>query len=76
MTLIDGRTLTTRFDSGVPSRDLAAQGRRLAAKFFSLVEPVLGRARAEQIAGAVSDFDRLERVSELTRLCVPEAAMP
>jgi 2-methylcitrate dehydratase PrpD len=74
--LLDGRTLTTRFDSGVPSSDLAAQGRRLVAKFFSLVEPVLGRPRAEQIAGAVFAFDRLERASDLTRLCVPEAAMP
>jgi 2-methylcitrate dehydratase PrpD len=74
--LLDGRTLTTRFDSGVPSSDLAAQGRRLVAKFFSLVEPVLGRPRAEQIAGAVIAFDRLERASDLTRLCVPEAAMP
>jgi 2-methylcitrate dehydratase PrpD len=76
VTLIDGRTLTTRFDSGVPNRDLGAQGHRLAAKFFNLVEPVLGRARAEQIAGAVGAVDRLERVSDLTRLCVPQAAMP
>jgi 2-methylcitrate dehydratase PrpD len=74
--LFDGRTVTTRFDSGLPASDLAAQGRRLAAKFFSLADPVLGRARAEQIAQAIRAFDRLERVSDLTRLCVPEVAAP
>jgi 2-methylcitrate dehydratase PrpD len=76
VTLVDGRTVTTRFDSGVPVSDLAAQGRRLAAKFFSLADPVLGRARAEQIAGAIRAFDQLERVSDLTRLCVPQATTP
>jgi 2-methylcitrate dehydratase PrpD len=76
VTLLDGRTVTTRFDSGVPASDLAAQGRRLEAKFFSLVDPVLGRVRAEQIAHAVRAFDRIERVNDLTRLCVPETATP
>jgi 2-methylcitrate dehydratase PrpD len=74
VTLVDGRTVTTRHDSGVPANDLAAQGRRLAAKFFGLADPVLGRARAELIAAAVADFDRYEKVGDLTRLCVPEAA--
>src|SRR5579883_642732 len=71
VTLEDGRRFETRHDSGIPAADLAAQGERLDAKFMSLAEPVLGRARARDVADAVAAMDTLPKVSTLTRLCVP-----
>ncbi len=73
VTSADGRSFQARHDSGIPASDLAAQGRRLQAKFMSLAEPVLGRARAEALAAAVEDLDRLSSVAELTRLSAPVA---
>ena len=69
--LRDGRTMQTRHDSGVPASDIAAQGVRVEAKFFSLAEPIIGRAQAERLAAAVHELDGLERVDGLTRLSVP-----
>ncbi|HXZ01089.1 MAG TPA: MmgE/PrpD family protein [Stellaceae bacterium] len=69
--LADGRVLRARHDSGVPASDLAAQGRRLEAKFMSLAAPVLGGAQAGRLAAAVAGLDRLGSIAELTRLCVP-----
>src|SRR5579883_1366056 len=69
--LSDGLRVETRHDSGVPAADLAAQGRRLDAKFMSLAEPVLGRARAWDLAEAVAAIDTLPSVGELMRLCAP-----
>src|ERR1051325_2456675 len=43
--LSDGRVLRAAHDAGVPSADISAQGERLAAKFATLAEPVLGAAR-------------------------------
>src|SRR5579883_3310262 len=71
VTLEDGRRFETRHDSGIPAADLAAQGERLDAKFMSLAEPVLGRARARDVADAVAAIDTLPKVGALTRLCVP-----
>jgi len=76
VTLVDGRTVTQRHDSAEPTCDLDAQGHRLAAKFFSLADPVLGRARAERIAAVVAAFDRHQKVNDLTELCVPQVATP
>jgi 2-methylcitrate dehydratase PrpD len=67
----DGRRLQARHDSGVPASDIAAQGLRVEAKFYSLAEPVIGRAQAERLAAAVHGLDGLPRVDELTRLAVP-----
>jgi 2-methylcitrate dehydratase PrpD len=39
----DGRVLRATHDAGVPGGDVEQQGRRLAAKFERLVEPVLGK---------------------------------
>jgi 2-methylcitrate dehydratase PrpD len=69
--LADGRVLKARHDSGVPATDLAAQGRRLEAKFTSLAVPVLGQAQAARLADAVASLDRFGSVAELTRLAVP-----
>jgi 2-methylcitrate dehydratase PrpD len=48
--LADGRRLRARHDAGIPAADIAQQGRRLAAKFDSLVEPVLGSSRTRECA--------------------------
>jgi len=71
VTLADGRVIEARHDSGIPADDLAAQQRRLEAKFMSLAEPVIGRSRAEQLAACVAALDELGSLDELTRLCVP-----
>ena len=71
VTLTDGRSVETRYDSGMPATDLDAQERRLQAKFMSLAAPVLGRAPAERLVAAVASLDRLASIGELTRLCVP-----
>jgi 2-methylcitrate dehydratase PrpD len=71
LTLADGRVLAARHDSGVPAKDLDAQGSRLEAKFLSLAAPVLGEKQAEQLAAAVAAVDELGSIAELTRLCVP-----
>jgi hypothetical protein len=71
VTLDDGRVVEARHDSGIPADDLAAQQRRLEAKFMSLAEPVLGRSRAEQLVACVAGLDELASLDDLTRLCVP-----
>jgi 2-methylcitrate dehydratase PrpD len=71
VTLDDGRVVEARYDSGIPAADLAAQQRRLEAKFMTLAEPVVGRSRAEQLVACVAALDGLGSLDELTRLCVP-----
>jgi 2-methylcitrate dehydratase PrpD len=71
VTLADGRVIEARHDSGIPADDLAAQQRRLEAKFMSLAEPVIGRSRAAQLVACVASLDELGSLDELTRLCVP-----
>jgi 2-methylcitrate dehydratase PrpD len=70
VTLADGRVIEARHDAGIPADDLAAQERRLEAKFMSLAEPVIGRSRAEQLIACVASLDELGSLDELTRLCV------
>jgi 2-methylcitrate dehydratase PrpD len=71
VTLADGRSAEASHDSSTPATDLAAQGRRLEAKFMALAAPVLGEKAAERLAQAVADLDSIGSMTELTRLCVP-----
>ncbi|MFZ3235881.1 MAG: MmgE/PrpD family protein [Stellaceae bacterium] len=66
--LADGRRVAARRDSGIPAADIAEQGRRLAAKFDSLVEPVMGGARARELRETIADLDTLGDIGALTRL--------
>jgi len=66
--LVDGRHLSARHDAGIPARDIAAQGERLAAKFDALVEPVLGAPRTRELREMISDLDSLGAIGNLTRL--------
>jgi 2-methylcitrate dehydratase PrpD len=66
--LVDGRRVAARHDSGVPADDIAAQGRRLAAKFDALVEPVLGAPRARELREMVLALDDIPDIGRLARL--------
>jgi 2-methylcitrate dehydratase PrpD len=66
--LADGRHLKARHDAGLPAADIAEQGRRLAAKFDSLVEPVLGAARARELHETIAGLDSLADIGTLARL--------
>jgi 2-methylcitrate dehydratase PrpD len=56
-----GQTAEATFDVAIPDRDLDRQGERLAAKFHSLADPVIGTERAaalqRNIAGLDEDHD-------------------
>jgi 2-methylcitrate dehydratase PrpD len=65
---VDGRRLTARHDAGIPAADIAEQGARLAAKFDSLVEPLLGAPRARELREMISGFDGVADVGTLGRL--------
>jgi 2-methylcitrate dehydratase PrpD len=67
----DGAQRTASHDSGVPSSDIAAQGRRIAGKFDSLVEPVLGAQRAAALRGVIAELDAAGDVATLVALCAP-----
>jgi 2-methylcitrate dehydratase PrpD len=66
--LTDGNRLTARHDAGVPAADIADQGRRLAAKFDALVEPVLSAPRTRELRETIAGLDRLTNVAELAEL--------
>jgi 2-methylcitrate dehydratase PrpD len=68
VTLADGRRVSARHDAGIPATDIAEQGRRLAAKFDALVEPVLGAPRTRDLRQMVAGLDGLVEICSLTRL--------
>jgi 2-methylcitrate dehydratase PrpD len=63
-----GNRLTARHDAGIPAADIADQGRRLAAKFDALVEPVLGAPRARELSETIAGLDHLADVADLAKL--------
>lgn len=66
--LASGNRLTARHDAGIPAADIADQGRRLAAKFDALVEPLLGAPRARELRETIAGLDHLTNIAELARL--------
>ncbi len=64
----DGKRVSARHDAGVPAADIAEQGRRLAAKFDALVEPVLGAPRARELRQMVAGLDGLAQIGSLGQL--------
>jgi 2-methylcitrate dehydratase PrpD len=68
VTLADGRDFEARHDSGIPAADVAAQGRRIEAKYLSLVVPVLGESAARRLMASVARLDALPSITELTAL--------
>jgi 2-methylcitrate dehydratase PrpD len=68
--LVDGRRPMARHDAGIPASDIADQGRRLAAKFDSLVEPVLGAPRTRELRETIAGLDSLADIGTLARLAM------
>jgi 2-methylcitrate dehydratase PrpD len=66
--LADGNRLTARHDAGIPAADIIDQGRRLAAKFDALVEPLHGAPRARELRETIAGLDHLADVASLTKL--------
>ena len=66
--LVDGRRVTARHDAGIPAADISEQGERLAAKFDTLVEPVLGAPRARELREMIAGLDNAAEVRSLARL--------
>jgi len=66
--LADGKRVTARHDAGIPAADIEEQGRRLAAKFDALVEPVLGAPRARELRETIVGLDSLTDIGSLTGL--------
>ena len=52
-----GQSAETTFDVAIPDSDLERQGARLAAKFHSLADPVIGAARAAALQRNISRLD-------------------
>ena len=69
LVLTDGRSVSTSYDAGVPASDIDEQGGRIAEKFASLAEPMLGRAKANDLLGQVSRLDQLSDLRGVMRLC-------
>jgi 2-methylcitrate dehydratase PrpD len=69
LVLTDGRSVSTSYDSGIPASDVQEQGRRLAEKFTSLAEPVLGGARTRDLIGEIERFETLSDLRTMMRLC-------
>jgi len=63
-----GERLTARRDVNAPERDLAAQARRLEAKFRLLAIPVLGADATERLCAAVRRLEPDRPVRELMAL--------
>ena len=66
--LRDGRTLEGDHDAGVHAGDVAAQGKKLMAKFNALCRPLLGEERTGKLAAGVDAIDGAGSVAELMAL--------
>jgi 2-methylcitrate dehydratase PrpD len=66
--LADGNRVTARHDAGIPAADIVDQGRRLAAKFDALVEPLHGAPRTRELRETIAGLDHLADVASLTKL--------
>jgi 2-methylcitrate dehydratase PrpD len=69
LVLTDGRRVAASHDAGVPASDIDEQGGRLAEKFTSLAEPILGREKARDLLGEIGRIDALSDLHGLMRLC-------
>jgi 2-methylcitrate dehydratase PrpD len=63
--LKDGRELLAETNVGIPASDVAAQGEKLRAKFHSLAEPVIGRARTGEALRLIERFEALDNLKLL-----------
>ncbi|HXP30876.1 MAG TPA: MmgE/PrpD family protein [Stellaceae bacterium] len=66
--LVSGRSVEAGHDSGVPAADVAAQGRRIEAKFMSLAAPAIGETQAGALMRKVARLDDVASIAEVTAL--------
>lgn len=66
-----GRRVEAEADTGVPASDLGEQRERLRHKFDALASPLLGPARAQELAAAALAIDELACGSRLLELARP-----
>jgi 2-methylcitrate dehydratase PrpD len=66
--LFDGRRIAARHDAGIPAADIAEQGERLAGKFDTLVQPMLGAPRTRELREVISSLDNVADIGSLSRL--------
>ena len=69
LVLTDGRRVATSYDSGVPAGDIDEQGGRLAEKFTSLAEPILGAAKTRDLIGEIGRLEELSDLRAMMRRC-------
>ncbi|WP_076998169.1 MmgE/PrpD family protein [Variovorax sp. KK3] len=67
--LTDGRRVEMRVDHAIGSMQNPLSDAQLQAKFYALVAPVLGQARADEITAACRALDSVEDIRSLTALC-------
>jgi 2-methylcitrate dehydratase PrpD len=68
--LHNGRRFSARQDCGIPMKDCEEQGRRVAAKFHCLADPVLGRSGSDQLGSFVSQLESLPEVNSMMNACL------
>lgn len=76
MEMDDGKEYVSQVDYPKGSIQNSMSDAELRAKFDSLTEPVLGKARGGQIAAMVEEIESLGDVRELTKLLGPEGGPP
>ncbi|HEX4329238.1 MAG TPA: MmgE/PrpD family protein [Burkholderiales bacterium] len=72
MEMDDGKEYVSQVDYPKGSIQNSMSDDELRAKFDSLAEPVLGKARASEVAAMVADIENVTDVRNLTRLLGPE----
>lgn len=72
--LNDGRVIAEQVNLDIPATDLDRQWQRLAAKFDSLAQPVLGEAGADSLRAAVAKLDGVSAMDEIAVLAVAQPA--
>jgi 2-methylcitrate dehydratase PrpD len=70
LSLRDGSRFFARHDAGIPAADAVDQGKRLEAKFASLVDPVLGTETTARLIADIARLDLLADIGELMGFCV------
>lgn len=65
ITTRDGKAAQVSLNVGIPDRDLARQGERLARKFHSLAVPVVGEDQASKLQRDIATLDELPNIGAI-----------
>jgi 2-methylcitrate dehydratase PrpD len=72
--LKDGQTFHVEFNAGEPAQDLADQRERLIRKFRTLVSPVAGSSRCDELVKNLCELESVKKIETLIGLLRPHAA--